>query len=72
MDHPTLQASLAKVAPYINETIAKFRDGDCEALKAKSHELIEQLLANDLAVKEVHDCKEVGVHCDNRDGIGIE
>ncbi|CAK0802170.1 unnamed protein product, partial [Prorocentrum cordatum] len=65
-------ASLAKVAPYINETIAKFRDGDCEALKAKSHELIEQLLANDLAVKAVHDCKEVGVHCDNRDGIGIE
>ena len=72
MDHPSLQQSLDRLAPYINETIKNFRDGDCEALKAKSHDMVEQLLSNDLAVKEDHDCKEVGVHCDNRDGIGLE
>eukprot|EP00959_Pyramimonas_sp_CCMP1952_P064274 1342331-Pyramimonas_sp.AAC.1 len=72
MQATNLDGALALVAPSINQLVREHLNGDISEIKSAADKICSLLLEHGLAYRQHCDVAHVGVHCDNRGGVGVE
>ena len=70
--HLNLDEALKQVAPIINQAVRDCVNGDINEIKSAADKICSILLEHGLAYRQVLDVRFVGVHSENRGGVGVE
>ncbi|CAK0908121.1 unnamed protein product [Prorocentrum cordatum] len=72
MQGSNLEEALKLVAPAINKLASEHLNGDISEIKSAADKICSLLLEHGLAYRQHCDVAHVGVHSDNRGGVGVE